>query len=197
MAEPPCVLHAQSVTANYGSHRVIDSLDLDLRPGDFFSLLGANGSGKSTLLRALTGRIPLRGGRVLIGGVDLAADPEHAKRNFGYAVDAGDLLGARMKVSLAAALLGGPKLLILDESQNGLDPRSNWHIRRILTDLVRNLGYAVILSSHTTETIALTCTGAAPLDNGRIVHRWTTLDLAEGPAKFEARIMRALDEPIE
>jgi ABC-2 type transport system ATP-binding protein len=242
MAERPLLLQAHCVSAGYGRRRVIDSIDLELRPGDFLGLLGANGSGKSTLLRALTGQIPLLEGRVRIGGIDLAAAPEHAKGNFGYAVDAADLpqsltarqylelvasirgcradawpcgdlltplslldwldariadcsLGTRMKISLAAALLGGPKLLILDESLNGLDPRSNWRIRRILTDLVRNLGHAVILSSHATETIALTCTGAAFLDDGRVVHRWTQSDLAEGPASFEASVMRVLGEP--
>jgi ABC-2 type transport system ATP-binding protein len=244
MAEPRLALHAEAVTAGYGKRRVIESIDLELHPGDFLGLLGANGSGKSTLLRALTGQIPLIAGRVLIGGIDLADAPEYAKRNFGFAVDAADLpqsltarqylelvasirgchadawpcgdlltplslhdwldtrisdcsLGTRMKISLAAALLGGPKLLILDESLNGLDPRSNWRIRRILTHMVRNFGHAVMLSSHATETIALTCSGAAFLDNGRIVHRWSKSDLAEGPARFEASVMRALGEPIE
>jgi ABC-2 type transport system ATP-binding protein len=241
MAEPPIVLQAEAVGAGYGSSRIIHSVDLQLRAGACLGLLGANGSGKSTLLRALTGQIPLLQGYVLIAGIDLAADPQHAKRHIGYAVESADLpqcltarqylelvasiracradawpcgdlltplslhgwldtriadcsLGTRMKISLAAALLGGPELLILDETLSGLDPRSNWRIRRILTDLVRVRGCAIILCSHATETIALTCTQAAFLEHGCIAHRWGQPDLAAGPAAFEARVMHALGE---
>jgi len=106
-------------------------------------------------------------------------------------------LGTRMKVALAGALLGGPKLLILDESLNGLDPVANWRIRHILADLVHNRGYGVLLSSHSTETIALACTGALFLDDGRIAHRWSATDLAQGPRQFEASVMRVLGETIQ
>jgi ABC-2 type transport system ATP-binding protein len=243
MAEPPTLLHAHAVAAGYGRHRVISSVDLVVRAGEWIGLLGANGSGKSTLLRALTGQIPLLEGRVEIAGIDLAQSPERAKRHFGYAVDGADLpqsltprqyldlvasirgcpandwpcgdligplaltgwmanrisdcsLGTRMKISLAGALLGGAKLLILDESLNGLDPVAQFRIRRILADLVHTHGYGVLLSSHITETIALTCTGAVFLDEGRIAHRWSAADLALGPAAFEARVMGALGETM-
>jgi ABC-2 type transport system ATP-binding protein len=105
-------------------------------------------------------------------------------------------LGTRAKIALAGALLGGARLLILDESLNGLDPVANFRIRRILADLVRSHGYGVLLSSHMTETIALTCTGAVFLDGGRIAHRWTAADLAQGPAQFEVGVMRALGEDV-
>jgi hypothetical protein len=46
----------------------------------------------------------------------------------------------------------------------------------------------------TPKRIALIYTGAAFLDEGRVVHRWNQSDLAEGPARFEASVMRALGE---
>jgi ABC-2 type transport system ATP-binding protein len=77
-------------------------------------------------------------------------------------------LGTRMKISIAGALLGGPALLILDESLNGLDPVASWRIRGILAELVQNGAHAVILSTHMVETIAVNCSEAVYLEDGRI-----------------------------
>ena len=48
-------VHARGLTRRFGSRAVLDSLDLDIAPGEFVALLGRSGSGKTTLLRALAG----------------------------------------------------------------------------------------------------------------------------------------------
>jgi ABC-2 type transport system ATP-binding protein len=104
-------------------------------------------------------------------------------------------LGTRMKISLAAALLGRPKLLILDESLNGLDPVASWRMRGILAELVQSGGYGVVLSTHMVETVAVTCSDAVFLDSGRIAHRWGREALAASrgvPGGFEAVVMQAM-----
>jgi ABC-2 type transport system ATP-binding protein len=60
------------LTKSYGTHRVLDALDLDARPGQVTLLVGANGSGKTTTLRQLCGLSSPDAGRIGIGGVDLA-----------------------------------------------------------------------------------------------------------------------------
>ena len=92
MAEP--LLQVAGLAAGYGRTVIVSNIDLCVRAGEWLGLLGANGSGKSTLLRAVTGQIPVMAGRVLIGGIDLAAAPEAAKHLFGYAVDGSDLPAA-------------------------------------------------------------------------------------------------------
>jgi len=54
-----------------GRHRVLDGIDLTVRPGEFCVLLGPSGSGKSTLLRTIVGLTPLSEGEVIVGGMPL------------------------------------------------------------------------------------------------------------------------------
>ena len=54
----------------------------------WIGLVGANGSGKTSLLRALAGRLPIRSGRILLGGTDLTGDRAARARLIGFAVDA-------------------------------------------------------------------------------------------------------------
>lgn len=62
----------EALTKSYGSHRVLDDLAFEARPGQVTLLVGANGSGKSTTLRVVTGLSSGSTGRVTIDGHDLA-----------------------------------------------------------------------------------------------------------------------------
>lgn len=64
----------EALTKSYGSHRVLDALAFEARPGQVTLLVGANGSGKSTTLRVVTGLSSASAGRVEIDGHDLVAD---------------------------------------------------------------------------------------------------------------------------
>ena len=60
-----------------GSHTIIESLDLEVEPGEFLVLLGPSGCGKSTLLHSIAGLIDVSGGSIEIGGQDMTwADPK-------------------------------------------------------------------------------------------------------------------------
>jgi ABC-type multidrug transport system ATPase subunit len=76
--------------------------------------------------------------------------------------------GMRQRLGLAAALLRAPRLLILDEPTNGLDPHGMREVRDLLVELV-GAGTTVFLSSHLLAEIELVCTRAAIVDRGRLV----------------------------
>lgn len=78
---PSVVLAARALTKAYGSHTVLSGVDIDLFAGRVAVLMGENGAGKSTLMRALAGELPFDRGAVRIGGVDLDADPDAARRH--------------------------------------------------------------------------------------------------------------------
>ena len=60
--------------------RVVDDLDLSVRPGELYALLGPNGAGKTTTLRMVAGLLPPDAGSIDIFGIDALADPIAAKR---------------------------------------------------------------------------------------------------------------------
>ena len=77
-------------------------------------------------------------------------------------------LGMRQRLGLAAALLHAPRLLILDEPTNGLDPRGISEVRELLVELNRG-GTTVFLSSHLLAEIEALCTRVGVVDRGRLV----------------------------
>ena len=77
-------------------------------------------------------------------------------------------LGMRQRLGLAAALLRHPRLLILDEPTNGLDPQGIKEIRELLIELNHN-GTTVFLSSHLLAEIEQLCTRVGIVDRGRLV----------------------------
>ncbi|MEW2500649.1 ABC transporter ATP-binding protein [Amycolatopsis sp. CA-161197] len=77
-------------------------------------------------------------------------------------------LGMRQRLGLAGALLDGPRLLVLDEPTNGLDPQGIKEIRELLLELNRN-GTTVFLSSHLLTEIEQLCTRVGIVDHGRLV----------------------------
>jgi polar amino acid transport system ATP-binding protein len=79
-------LQLQSVVKDFGSHRVLDRIDLDVDSGEVVALIGASGSGKSTLLRCVNLLEHIDDGRLLLDGQDISEpglDPDPIRRRIG------------------------------------------------------------------------------------------------------------------
>jgi len=214
------VITTRALTKRYGTITAVRSVDLDVREGDRYGLLGPNGSGKTTLVRMLLGlvyatsgeievlgrRMPSRAREVLpqIGALieEPAAYPHLSGRANLALLDAAGpggraarrtrrrrvdealeqvglagvgrrpvktySLGMRQRLGLAAALIRRPRLLVLDEPGNGLDPRGIRDLRELLTGLNES-GVTVFLSSHLLAEVEQLCTRVGVLDEGRLV----------------------------
>ena len=209
----------RGLTKRYGRGTVaVDGVDLDVREGDRYGLLGPNGSGKTTLVRMLLGLVFATRGEIEVLGLPVprrvrevlsqvgamvegpgayphlsgranltlldAAGPgggrrdrrdrvEEALHRVGLAgIDRRPVraysLGMRQRLGLAAALLRRPRLLVLDEPTNGLDPRGIREVRDLLTELNAG-GTTVFLSSHLLAEIEAFCTRVGVMDAGRLV----------------------------
>ena len=210
----------RALTKRYGAVTAVRSVDLDVREGDRYGLLGPNGSGKTTLVRMLLGlvyatsgdievlgrRIPRHAREVLpqIGALieEPAAYPHLSGRANLALLDAAGpgggaarrtrrqrvnealeqvglagvgrrpvkaySLGMRQRLGLAAALIRRPRLLVLDEPGNGLDPRGIRDLRELLVGL-NEAGVTVFLSSHLLAEVEQLCTRVGVLDDGRLV----------------------------
>ena len=78
-------------------------------------------------------------------------------------------LGMKQRLGLAITLLHKPKVLILDEPTNGLDPAGIKKLRDILKEISHKDGVAVFVSSHILSEMQLMCDRVAVIDNGKIV----------------------------
>ncbi|WP_394236734.1 ABC transporter ATP-binding protein [Niallia oryzisoli] len=78
-------------------------------------------------------------------------------------------LGMRQRLGIAQALLNRPKVLILDEPTNGLDPAGIREMRQFIRNLAENEGLSVLVSSHLLSEIQLLCDRVAIMQKGEII----------------------------
>ena len=86
--------------------------------------------------------------------------------------------GFKRRVGLAQAIMHDPKVLILDEPTDGLDPNQKFHVRELIKNLARDK--IVIISTHILEEVTAVCTRAIIIAEGRILVDGT-------PAELEAK----------
>ena len=214
------------LTKRYGSVQAVQSVNLDVRPGDIYGFLGANGSGKTTTVRMLLGLVLATSGEIEVMGQAMPKAANTVLPQVGALIEGpaayghlsgrtnlslldasgrgssrrgraariaaaleqvglGDVgrrpvkaysLGMRQRLGLAAALLREPRLLILDEPTNGLDPQGIREIRELLLGLHAR-GTTIFLSSHLLAEVEQLCTRVGVLDRGRLVLQEQLSDL--------------------
>jgi ABC-2 type transport system ATP-binding protein len=102
-------------------------------------------------------------------------------------------LGMRQRLGLAAALFTKPRLLVLDEPSNGLDPAGKRHIHRVLTRLAAG-GTGVVLSSHRMDDVEALCSEVTLLATGRVVFSGPLSKLAAENRELDYRLLAS--DPI-
>jgi ABC-2 type transport system ATP-binding protein len=210
------ILKIQGLSKSYKNVRAIQNLNLEIRQGQAYGILGPNGSGKTTTLSIVTGIIHQDSGNFRWFGVE----PESSQRkNIGSLIETphfypylslvknlriicdikglpyNDIdrvldtarllerkkskfstmsLGMKQRLGIAAAMLGDPRVLVLDEPTNGLDPEGIAEVREIVIEQVEQ-GKTLILASHILNEVEKICKHVAILKRGEL--------LADGPVK--------------
>ena len=77
------MIRAENLRKTFGSVRAVDTISFHVPAGEIYGLLGPNGAGKTTTISCISGLLRPEGGRVTIGGVDVAADPLRARETLG------------------------------------------------------------------------------------------------------------------
>ena len=97
-------------------------------------------------------------------------------------------LGMRQRLGLAAALLTKPRLLVLDEPYNGLDPAGKKHVHGVLTQLAAD-GATVVLSSHRMDDLEALCSEVTIVSTGRVVFSGPLGKLADASRELDYRLV--------
>jgi ABC-2 type transport system ATP-binding protein len=97
-------------------------------------------------------------------------------------------LGMRQRLGLAAALLTEPRLLVLDEPSNGLDPAGKRHVHGVLRRLAAD-GTCVVLSSHRMDDLESLCSEVTILTTGRVVFSGPLGKLAAENRELDYRLL--------
>jgi ABC-2 type transport system ATP-binding protein len=138
---------------------------------------GRSGRQHLRSLAAMAGLPEARVGEVLA----LVELEDAANRRVG-----GYSLGMRQRLALAATLLGDPRVLVLDEPANGLDPAGVRWLRDFLRERAAE-GRTVLVSSHVLVEVAQTVDDVVVIAGGRLVHQGTVAELTGGRVGVRVR----------
>ncbi|MCC5894101.1 MAG: ABC transporter ATP-binding protein [Alkalibacterium sp.] len=101
-------------------------------------------------------------------------------------------MGMKQRIGLAQALIHKPKLLILDEPTNGLDPQGIHEFREIVKNLAREKGISVLISSHLISEVQLMCDRVSIINNGTIIRNASINDVLS-----TGEVIWTLDDPVK
>lgn len=125
--------------------------------------------------------------RRMLAKVGLGADAERRIGGFSK--------GMRQRLGLAAALLGEPELLVLDEPTDGIDPLGRAEIRQILGE-ERARGATIFLNSHLLAETERVCDRIAVLSDGKVVREGALEALCRSATRFRARFAPGCDVDV-
>lgn len=168
---------------------ILDNLSLEIKDGEYVSVLGDNGSGKSTLIKLILGFLQPISGKICVNSKNIGYVAQKSDNfNSQFPITVGEMLncarrvlkvkdksmvkkslmlvkmekfenalvgtlsgGQLQKVFIARALIGSPKLLILDEPSTGIDVKSQLEIYSLIKKLNTENGITVISVEHNLE----------------------------------------------
>src|SRR5918996_206445 len=174
------MIEARGLSKRYGATVAVDALSFDVRPGAVLDAKAFHpGRSARAHLAALAASNDVPRSRVeeVLGIVGLA---EVAGRRGGQFS-----LGMAQRLGIAAALLGDPGVLLLDEPVNGLDPEGIRWVRDLLRSLASQ-GRVVFVSSHLIGEIARTADHVLVIGRGRLLADTSVAELAARSASLEA-----------
>ncbi|MBR0514094.1 MAG: ATP-binding cassette domain-containing protein [Clostridia bacterium] len=224
------ILETQKLTKIYGQKEAAVDVDLHIREGEIYGLIGRNGAGKTTIMRMISGLSkPTRGSYSICGKTGFALGKE--LRNVGVLIEhpglypklsayenlkikcigvginpkgyveemlklvglenvdrkkgAGSFsLGMRQRLGIALAMVGDPKMLVLDEPINGLDPQGIVEVREMLAKLRDEKGITIMVSSHILDELAKVADSYGIIHEGRLLDEFSADELHKRSGQY-------------
>ena len=224
------IMTTEGLTKTYGHKDAAKDINIHIREGEVYGLIGRNGAGKTTIMRMLSGLSnPTRGSFTMFGktGAEALKEMKHVgvliehpglypnmsayenlkiktiamgcDKKDGYIEDIINLiglenagnkhagsfsLGMRQRLGIGLALIGDPKLIILDEPINGLDPQGIVEVRQMLAKLRDEKGITIMISSHILDELGKLADSYGIIHEGELIDEFTTDELHKRCGKY-------------
>lgn len=219
------VIETNMLTKTYGTHTVVNKINLAVPKDSVYGFIGPNGAGKSTTMKLLLGLVHATVGSVYLFGhhmnpsnrlellrqtgsfIESPSCYGHltAQENLQIVCDLKGVrytdidrvleivhlqdarkkkvsqfsLGMKQRLGIAQALLGEPKLLVLDEPTNGLDPAGIQEMRKLISEMPKLCGATVLISSHLLSELEQIINYVGIIDHGKLLFQGELSDLQQ------------------
>ena len=156
------VLEISHLSKKFGQQYALNDVNLSIRKGDIYGLIGKNGAGKTTLIKVI---------KETLNYVGLNNTGKKKFRDFS--------LGMKQRLGIAIALIAKPDFLILDEPINGLDPVGIKEFRQMIRRLNDELGMTILISSHILSELYLVANRFGIVDQGHLIKEISKAEFEE------------------
>jgi urea transport system ATP-binding protein len=224
------MLEVNNLKAGYNQSTVIPGLSFKVARQEILAVVGRNGMGKTTLLKTLMGILPLKGGTIQLGELNISKLETHQRVRGGLAfVPQGRMIfpgltvfenmmtavkgavslsqldeiyalfpvlhemrhrkggnlsgGQQQQLAIARALLTNPKVLILDEPTEGIQPSIIKEIARVLNEIRKLRQISIIVSEQVLSFVMDACDRLLVMERGQVVHEGTRGSVDAGRVK--------------
>ena len=216
------ILTTTNLTKTYGKKDAAKDINIHVREGEIYGLIGRNGAGKTTVMRVISGLSKATSGSYELFGENkfgvgvLIESPgiypnmsatENIRlkciamgfnskayingllhtvglENTGNKNAGSFSLGMRQRLGIALALVGDPKMIVLDEPINGLDPQGIAEVRQTLEKLKADKGITIMISSHILDELGKLADSYGIIHEGKLLDEFTTDDLAHRCGRY-------------
>ena len=177
-------LQIRNMKKHYKNGDGVENINMDVREGEFLTMLGPSGCGKSTILRTIGGFLDIDDGDILIEisrsvkrGLELVNMQGFEKKYPGQLSG-----GQQQRVAIARALLLKPSVLLLDEPFSALDAKIRAQMREELKKIQEELKITVVFVTHDQEEAMALSHRIVVMNKGVIEQIGTPTEIYDHPA---------------